>query len=56
MAATLAIEKALSELKRTGTDWHDGPVLSPLEVFQRMGIDSWLDLEQKYLKKNSQSD
>ena len=49
MAATLAIEKALEDLKRTGTDWHEGePVLSPLEIFQRVGIDAWLDLERKY--------
>jgi 2,3-dimethylmalate lyase len=48
MAATLAIEKALSELKRTGTDWHDGPVLSPIEIFQRMGIDYWMDSEREY--------
>ena len=50
MAATMAIEKALAQLKKTGTDWHDGPVLSPLEIFQRMGIDAWLDAEHKYSK------
>jgi carboxyvinyl-carboxyphosphonate phosphorylmutase len=49
MAATLAIEKALSELKRLGTDWHEGPVLSPIEIFQRMGIDSWMESERKYV-------
>ena len=49
MAATLAIENALADLKRTGTDWHEGePVLSPLEIFQKVGIDAWLDLERKY--------
>jgi carboxyvinyl-carboxyphosphonate phosphorylmutase len=48
MAATMAIEKALAQLKKTGTDWHDGPVLSPLEIFQRVGIDAWLDVEHKY--------
>ena len=26
MAATLAIENALTELQKTGTDWHEGPV------------------------------
>ena len=49
MAATLAIEKALSDLKRLGTDWHEGPVLSPIEIFQRMGIDSWMESERKYV-------
>jgi methylisocitrate lyase len=48
MAATLAIEKALTELKETGTDWHDGPVLSPMDIFQRVGIDWWLEQERKY--------
>jgi carboxyvinyl-carboxyphosphonate phosphorylmutase len=49
MAATLAIENALIELQRTGTDWHEGrPVLSPLEIFQKVGIDAWLEAERKY--------
>ncbi|HXG20327.1 MAG TPA: isocitrate lyase/PEP mutase family protein [Methylomirabilota bacterium] len=48
MAATLAIEKALAQLKETGTDWHDGPVLSPMDIFQRVGIDWWLEQEKKY--------
>jgi len=50
MAAALAIEEALSKLKETGTDWHDGPVLGPLEIFRRVGIEAWLDLERKYSK------
>src|SRR5262249_3371120 len=53
MAATLAIEKALAELKKTGTDWHEGePVLSPFEIFQKVGIDAWLEWERKYAKGN----
>jgi carboxyvinyl-carboxyphosphonate phosphorylmutase len=48
MAATLAIEKALAQLKQTGTDWHDGPILSPMDIFQRVGIDWWLEAEKKY--------
>jgi 2,3-dimethylmalate lyase len=48
MAASLAIEKALSQLKETGTDWREGPVLSPLEIFQRVGIETWLEMERKY--------
>lgn len=48
MAATLAIEKALAQLKETGTDWHEGPVLSPMDIFQRVGIDWWLEQEGKY--------
>ncbi|MBI3247131.1 MAG: isocitrate lyase/PEP mutase family protein [Deltaproteobacteria bacterium] len=48
MAATLAIEQALTDLKATGTDWHEGPVLSPMDIFQRVGIDWWLEQERKY--------
>jgi carboxyvinyl-carboxyphosphonate phosphorylmutase len=48
MAATLAIEDALVKLQKTGTDWHEGPVLSPLEIFQKVGIDAWLEAERKY--------
>jgi 2-methylisocitrate lyase-like PEP mutase family enzyme len=50
MAATLAIDKALAQLKETGKDWHEGPVLSPLEIFQRVGIEAWLEMERKYSK------
>jgi 2,3-dimethylmalate lyase len=50
MAATIAVEKALADLKRTGTDWHEGAVLSPIEIFQRVGIDAWLQIERKYSK------
>lgn len=48
MAATLAIESALTKLKEHGTDWHEGPVLSPMEIFQQVGIDWWLEAEKKY--------
>jgi 2,3-dimethylmalate lyase len=48
MAATLAIESALTKLKERGTDWHEGPVLSPMDIFQRVGIDWWLEAEKKY--------
>jgi carboxyvinyl-carboxyphosphonate phosphorylmutase len=48
MAAAIAIEKALARLKDTGTDWHEGPVLSPLEIFQKVGIEAWLEMEWKY--------
>jgi carboxyvinyl-carboxyphosphonate phosphorylmutase len=48
MSATLAIESALVKLKEHGTDWHEGPVLSPMDIFQRVGIDWWLEAEKKY--------
>lgn len=48
MAATLAIEQALAQLKETGTDWRDGPILSPMDIFQKVGIDWWLEAERKY--------
>ncbi len=48
MSATLAIESALTKLKERGTDWHEGPILSPMDIFQRVGIDWWLEAEKKY--------
>jgi 2-methylisocitrate lyase-like PEP mutase family enzyme len=51
MSAAMAIEKALEELKKTGTDWHEGAVLSPLEIFQKVGIDAWLEMERKYSER-----
>ncbi|MGE4096093.1 MAG: oxaloacetate decarboxylase [Candidatus Binatia bacterium] len=48
MAATLAIEGALVNLQKQGTDWHDGPILSPMDIFQKVGIDWWLQTEQEY--------
>ena len=47
-AAIPAMEAALAALKTTGTDWHEGPVLSPMDIFRKVGFDWWHDIEQKF--------
>ena len=47
-AAVAAIEQALARLKDTGTDWHDGPVLSPMDIFRRVGFDWWHAIEERF--------
>jgi 2-methylisocitrate lyase-like PEP mutase family enzyme len=47
-AAIPAIEQALRLLRETGTDWHEGSVLSPMDIFRRVGFDWWNDIEQKF--------
>jgi carboxyvinyl-carboxyphosphonate phosphorylmutase len=47
-AAIPAMERALAHLKDTGTDFHEGPTLSPLDIFKKVGFDWWHDLEEKY--------
>ena len=47
-AAVPAIERALGLLKERGTDWHDGPVLGPMDIFRRVGFDWWHAIEQKF--------
>ncbi|MBI1845439.1 MAG: isocitrate lyase/PEP mutase family protein [Candidatus Rokubacteria bacterium] len=47
-AAVTAIEAALTRLQATGTDWHDGPTLSPMDIFKRVGFDWWHDIETRY--------
>ena len=47
-AAVPAIEQSLERLKATGTDWHDGPVLSPMDIFRRVGFDWWQQIEEKF--------
>ena len=49
-AAIPAIETALERLKQTGTDWHDGPVLGPMDIFRKVGIDWWQDIEQRFAR------
>jgi len=48
MAATLAIEDALVGLRERGTDWSEGRILSPMDIFKKVGIDWWLEQESKY--------
>ena len=47
-AAVAAIEQALARLKDTGTDWHDGPVLGPMDIFRRVGFDWWHAVEERF--------
>ena len=49
-AAIPAIEAALERLKQTGTDWHDGPVLGPMDIFGKVGIDWWQGIEQRFAR------
>ncbi len=50
MAAVLAMEHALRRLQDTETDWHDGPVLGPMDIFRRVGFDWWHAIEQKFAR------
>jgi 2-methylisocitrate lyase-like PEP mutase family enzyme len=47
-AAVPAIERALGLLKERGTDWHEGPVLSPMDIFRKVGFDWWHAVEERY--------
>jgi carboxyvinyl-carboxyphosphonate phosphorylmutase len=51
-AAVPAIERALESLKETGTDWHDGPVLSPMDIFRKVGFDWWHAIEEKFAPRS----
>ncbi|MGH7277680.1 MAG: isocitrate lyase/phosphoenolpyruvate mutase family protein, partial [Candidatus Rokuibacteriota bacterium] len=48
VAAIQAMEVALGRLKERETDWHDGAMLSPLDVLRKVGFDHWSGIEQKY--------
>ncbi len=47
-AAVTAIETALKRLQETGTDWHDGPALGPMDIFRKVGFDWWQAIETRY--------
>lgn len=47
-AAVAAIEHALARLRETGTDWGEGPVLSPMDIFRRVGFDWWHGIEERF--------
>jgi carboxyvinyl-carboxyphosphonate phosphorylmutase len=47
-AAIPAIERALATLKTTGSDAPADPVLSPMDIFRKVGFDWWHDVEQKF--------
>jgi carboxyvinyl-carboxyphosphonate phosphorylmutase len=47
-AAVTAMEAALARLGQTGTDWHDGPTLSPMDIFRRVGFDWWHAIEERF--------
>jgi carboxyvinyl-carboxyphosphonate phosphorylmutase len=47
-AAITAMETALGRLRETETDWHDGAVLSPMDIFRRVGFDWWHGIEERF--------
>jgi carboxyvinyl-carboxyphosphonate phosphorylmutase len=47
-AAVVAIESALARLKETGTDWHSGPGLGPMDIFRKVGFDWWQAIETRF--------
>jgi PEP phosphonomutase and related enzymes len=51
-AAVPAMERALTSLKETGTDWPEGPVLSPMDIFRRVGFDWWHAIEEKFAPRS----
>ena len=50
-AAVPAMEKSLQYLKEHGTDWQPGPVLSPMDIFRRVGFDWWHRIEEKFAQR-----
>jgi carboxyvinyl-carboxyphosphonate phosphorylmutase len=46
--AVAAIERSLARLKERGTDWPDGPVLGPMDLFRRVGFDWWHAVEERF--------
>jgi carboxyvinyl-carboxyphosphonate phosphorylmutase len=47
-AAIPAMEQALARLRETGTDWHEGAPLSPMDIFRKVGFDWWHAVEEKF--------
>jgi carboxyvinyl-carboxyphosphonate phosphorylmutase len=47
-AAIPAMERALELLREREADGHAGPVLSPMEIFRKVGFDWWSDIERKF--------
>ncbi len=47
-AAVTAIETALNRLQETGTDWHDGRALGPMDIFRKVGFDWWQAIETRF--------
>jgi 2,3-dimethylmalate lyase len=47
-AAIPAMERALQLLREREVDGHAGPVLSPMDIFRKVGFDWWSDIERKF--------
>ena len=47
-AAVAAIERALARLRERETDWEEGPVLAPMDIFKKVGFDWWNAIERKF--------
>jgi carboxyvinyl-carboxyphosphonate phosphorylmutase len=50
-AAIPAIEGALRLLQEKETDWHEGPVVAPMDVFRKVGFDRWAAIERRYTER-----
>jgi len=47
-AAVAAIERSLARLRERETDWEEGPVLAPMDIFKKVGFDWWNAIERKF--------
>ena len=47
-AAVVAIERSLARLRERETDWEEGPVLAPMDIFKKVGFDWWNAIERKF--------
>ncbi len=50
--AVVAMERSLARLREHETDWEDGPVLSPMDIFRKVGFDWWSAIEQKFASRS----
>ena len=50
-AAVAAIERSLARLRERETDWEEGPVLAPMDIFKKVGFDWWNAIERKFAER-----
>lgn len=46
-AALQAMDRALSRLAETGTDWHDDVTIKVMDAFRLVGFDWWHEIEER---------
>ena len=49
--AVAAIERSLARLRERETDWEEGPVLAPMDIFKKVGFDWWNAIERKFAER-----